>query len=156
LTYKKSNFRWDHEGISIPCIKGIYQGLFLNKLTSLVKKCIFGKQVFEYSLEYLESFLKTYYDYNKMFLFESGDGHEPTGQIVGYFDDIFYDFLSKLYSNNFLSNTTIILFSDHGQHLNGPLYFFKMKDFLYERTLPLLFLIFPNTQELYEKLYMKK
>jgi hypothetical protein len=156
LTYKKSNFRWDHEGISIPCIKGIYQGLFLNKLTSLVKKCIFGKQVFEYSLEYLESFLKTYYDYNKMFLFESGDGHEPTGQIVGYFDDIFYNFLSKLYSNNFLSNTTIILFSDHGQHLNGPLYFFKMKDFLYERTLPLLFLIFPNTQELYEKSLYEK
>jgi hypothetical protein len=86
-----------------------------------------------------------------MFLLESGEGHEPTGQIVGYLDDILYNFLSKLYSNNFLSNTTIILFSDHGQHLNGPLYFFKLKDFLYERTLPILFLIIPNTQELYEE-----
>ena len=113
-----------------------------------------GKQIFEYALEYLEyleSFLETYYDYNKMFLFEAGEGHEPTGQVVGYLDNIFYNFLSKLYSKNFLSNTTIILFSDHGQHLNAPSYFFNSKDFLYERTLPLLFLIIPNTQELYEE-----
>lgn len=47
-----------------------------------------------------------------MFLFEAGEGHGPTGQIVGYLDNIFYYFLSKLYSKNFLSNTTIILFSD--------------------------------------------
>jgi len=151
LNYKLSNFRWDHEGISIPCIKGIYRGFFLNRLTSIIKKCLFGKQIFEYALEYLESFLKAYFNYNKMFLLESGEGHEPTGQIVGYLDDIFFNFLSKLLSNKFLSNTTIIIFSDHGQHLNGPLYFFKLKDFLYERTLPLLFLIFPNRHELYEK-----
>ena len=156
LNYKLSNFKWDHEGISIPCIKGIYRGVFLSQLTSIIKKCLFGKQVFEYALEYLESFLEAYFGYNKMFLLESGEGHEPTGQIVGYLDDIFYNFLFKLYSNNFLSNTTIIIFSDHGQHLNGPLYFFKLKDFLYERTLPLLFLIFPNNHELYEKSLYEK
>ena len=91
-----------------------------------------------------------------MFLFESGDGHEPTGQVVGYLDDIFYNFLFKLYSNNFLLNTTIILFSDHAQHLNWPLYIFKFKDFVYEKTLPFLFLIIPNTKELYnDSLYEK-
>ena len=91
-----------------------------------------------------------------MFLFESGEGHEPTGQVVGYLDNIFYKFLFKLYSNNFFSNTSIILFSDHGQHLNGLGYFFKLNDFFYERTLPILLLIFPNTQELYEgSLYEK-
>lgn len=156
FSYKRSNFKWDHEGISIPCIKGIYNGLFLSKLTSLIKKCLFGKQIFEYALEYLESFFKAYSRYNKMFLLESGEGHEPTGQIVGYLDDIVYNFLSKFYSNNFLSNTTIILFSDHGQHLNGPLYIFKLKDYLYERTLPVLFLIVPNTQELYEESLYEK
>ena len=91
--------------------------------------------------------MEAYSDYNKMFLLESGEGHEPTGQIVGYLDDIFYNFLFKLYSNNFLSNTTIIIFSDHGQHLNGPLYFFKLKD---------LFLIFPNNHELYEESLYEK
>lgn len=153
---KKNNLRWDHEGISIPCIKGIHNSFLISKLFSLIKKCLFGKQIFEYALEYLESFLKTYFDYNKMFLFESGDGHEPTGQVVGYLDDIFYNFLSKLYSNNFLLNTSIILFSDHGQHLNWPLYIFKFEDFVYEKTLPFLFLIIPNTKELYnDSLYEK-
>ena len=156
LNNKISDFRWDHEGISIPCIIGIYKGFFLSYLTSLIKKCLFGKQILEYALEYLESFFKAYYNYNKMFLLESSEGHEPTGQIVGHIDLIFYNFLSKLYTNNFLSNTTIILFSDHGQHLNGALYFFKLKDFLYERTLPLLLLIIPNTPELYEESLYEK
>jgi hypothetical protein len=155
--YNKLNeIRWDHEGISIPCIKGIYRGFFINKLTSLIKKCLFGKQVFEYALEYLESFLKAYFDYNKMFLFESGEGHEPTGQVVGYLDDILYNFFFKLYSENYLLNTTIILFSDHGLHLNWLLYVLKFKDFMFELTLPFLFIIFPNTQELYnDSLYEK-
>ena len=66
--------QWAHEGNSIPCIKGFYKGFFLHKLISLIKKYLFGKLIFEYALEYLESFLKTYYDYNKMFILESGDG----------------------------------------------------------------------------------
>ena len=74
---KLNEIRWDHEGIAIPCIKGIYKGFLLHRLTSLIQKCLFGKQIFEYALEYLESFLKAYFDYNKMFLFESGEGHEP-------------------------------------------------------------------------------
>ena len=68
-----------------------------------------------------------------MFLFESGEGHEPTGQIIGYLDDILYNFFFKLYSKNFASNTSIILFSD-----------------------PTLFLIFSNTQELYEEFLYEK
>jgi hypothetical protein len=153
---KFNDIKWDHEGISIPCIKGIYYGLFLHKLTSLIKKCLFGKQVIEYALEYLESFFETYFDFKKMFLFESGEGHEPTGQVIGYLDDILYNFFFKLYSKNFASNTSIILFSDHGQHLNGIFYLLKLKDFFYESTLPTLFLIFPNTQELYEEFLYEK
>ena len=91
-----------------------------------------------------------------MFLFESGEGHEPTGQMVGYLDDILYNFLFKLYSKNFASNTSIILFSDHGQHLNGLFYLLKLKDFVYESTLPILLLIFPNNKELYEDFLYEK
>ena len=126
---KLNDIRWDHEGISLSCIKGIYRGFLVHKLISLIKKCMFGKQIFEYALEYLETFLKAYFDNNKMFLFESGEGHEPTGQIIGYIDDFFYKFLYKLYSKHFFSNTTIIIFSDHGNHLNGIGYYFKLKDF---------------------------
>ena len=63
-------------------------------------------------------------------------------------DDIFYNFLNKLYSQGFLSNTTIVISADHGQHFNGPLYLFNCENFKYERTLSLPFLLFPNTHEL--------
>ena len=148
--------KWDHEGTSLSCIKGIYNSIFLNKMTSLVKKCLFGKEVFQYALEYLESFWETYYKYNKMFLFESGEGHEPTGELIGHLDTLLYNFLFKFYSKNYLKNTTFLLFSDHGQHLNGPLYLTDSQDFLFERTLPVLLLIISNDKDLYkDKLYEK-
>ena len=95
--------------------------------------------------------MKTYFDYDKFFLFESGEAHEPTGRVIGYLDNVFYNFFHKLYSQDFLSNTTIVIFGDHGQHLNGPFYLFHFEDFEYERTLPVLFLLIPNTNELYEE-----
>ena len=67
---KFNDIRWDHKGISIPWINVIYHGFFLYKLSSSIKKCLFGKQVIEYALEYLESFFETYFDFIKMFLFE--------------------------------------------------------------------------------------
>jgi hypothetical protein len=141
---------WDHEGISLGCIKGFYKGLFVNKLSSLVKRCLFGKELTEYSLEYLESFWKAYITNPKMFLYQSIEGHEPTGELIGHYDDIYYNFLNKFYSNAMLKDTIILIFSDHGQHLSGPLYLFKSEDFLFERTLATLFLIVPNTKLLYK------
>ena len=142
---------WDHEGLTFPCLKSIYHGLFCHRLSSSVKKCLFGKEIFQYSLEYLESFWTTYINENKMFLFQSLEGHEPTGEILGYIDDYFFNFLNNFYSKGWLNETAIIIFSDHGQHLNGPLYFSNSMDFFYERTLPLLFLIIPNNNKLYNK-----
>lgn len=85
-----------------------------------------------------------------MFLYQSLDGHDPTGQVIGYFDDILYNYLSKFNRNGYLKETSIIIFSDHWQHLNGPLYLFDSQDFYYEKTLPGLFLILPNDKKLYQ------
>ena len=140
---------WDHEGISIGCIKGFYNGIFVGKCTSLVKRCLFGKELTEYSLEYLESFWETYLLHPKMFLYQSSEGHEPTGELVGHFDEIYYNFFNKLYSNSLLKDTVIILFSDHGEHLSGPLFLFN-SEVLLEKSLPILFLIIPNNELLYK------
>ena len=141
---------WDHEGLSIACIKELYLGVFTHKMSSLVKRCLFGKDLNEYILEYIESFWLNYIDQHKLFLYQNIEGHEPTGELIGHFDDIFYHFLKKFYSNGWLKNTTILIFSDHGQHLNGPLYLFNSQDFFFERTLATLFLIIPNNDELYK------
>ena len=147
---------WDHEGLAFSCLKAIYHGVLCHTLTSYVRKCLFGKDLFEYSLEYLQLFWTTYIKENKMFLLQSVDGHEPTGEAIGYLDDAFYNYLNKFYSNGWIKETAIIIFSDHGQHLTGPLYFTNSMDFFYERTLPLLLLIIPNDKRLYNNnLYEK-
>ena len=116
------------------------------RLSSVVKKCLFGKELNQYALEYLESYLGQ----NKMFLFQTLVGHEPTGELIGYFDDNFYHFLNNFYTNGYFKDTAILLFSDHGQHLSGPFYLLDSQDFHSERSLPLLFLIIPNDNRLYK------
>ena len=141
--------RWDHEGLSIGCIKEFYDEKFTHKLFSLVKKCLFEKDINDYTLEYLESFWKIYLKQNKLFLFQSMDGHEITGEVIGHFDNIFYNFLNRFYSYGWLKDTVVIIFSDHGMHLNGPLYLIDSQDFYFERSLPSLFMAIPNDEELY-------
>ena len=87
---------------------------------------------------------------NKLFLFQTLDGHEPTGQLLGYFDSILFEFLNEFYSKGYFKDTAIIIFSDHGQHLNGPFYLLDSEDFNIERALPTLFLILPNNNILYK------
>jgi hypothetical protein len=141
---------WDHEGLSLGCISTFYDKFLITRLTSVIKKCLFGKELNQYALEYLESFWTTYLEQNKMFLYQTLDSHEPTGEVIGYFDNSFYHFLNKFYKNGYFKDTAIILFSDHGQHLNGPFYLFDSQDFHSELTLPLLLLIIPNYNKLYK------
>ena len=140
---------WDHEGLSLGCIKSIYGRFLISRLTCLIKKCLFGKNLNQQALEYLESFWTTYMNQYKLFLFQTLDGHEPTGELIGYFDEILYNFLNKFNKNGYFKNTAIIIFSDHGMQLNGPLYLMDSQDFNYERNLPTLFLLVPNDKKLY-------
>ena len=141
---------WDHEGLSLPCMKTFYGRFLIMRLTSLLKKCLFGYDINEYSIEYLKKFWTTYLEENKLFLFQTLDGHEPTGELLGYFDSTLFQFLNKFYSKGYFKDTAIIIFSDHGQHLNGPFYLLDSEDFNIERVLPTLFLILPNNNMLYK------
>ena len=141
---------WDHEGISLACIKAFYQRFLITRLSCLIKKCLFGKDINQHALKYLEIFWKIYLNQNKLFLYQTLDGHEPTGELIGYFDKTLYNFLYKFYNKGYFKDTAILLFSDHGQHLSGPLYLFDSQDFFIERTLPVLLLIIPNEAKLYE------
>ena len=141
---------WDHEGISLACIKSFYYRFLITKLSCLIKKCLFGKDINQHALKYLENFWRVYLNQYKLFLYQTLDGHEPTGELIGYFDKTLYSFFNKFYNKGYFKDTTILLFSDHGQHLNGPLYLFDSQDFFIERTLPILFLIIPNEEKLYK------
>ena len=147
---------WDHEGLSLGCIKSLYGRLLISRLSCLIKKCLFGKDLNQHSLEYLEEFWTAYISQYKLFLFQTLEGHEPTGELIGYFDKILCDFLDKFNKKGYFEDTIIFFFSDHGQHLTGPLYLFSSQDFYIERTLPILFLLIPNDEKLYRNnLYEK-
>ena len=147
---------WDHEGASLGCIKSFYKRFLISRLTSLIPKCLFGKDLNQHSLEYLESFWTAYIDQYKLFLFQTLEGHEPTGELIGYFDKTLYNFLDKFNKKGYFEDTIVFIFSDHGQHLTGPLYLFNSQDFFIERTLPVLFLLIPNDEKLYrDNLYEK-
>ena len=147
---------WDHEGLSLGCIKSLYGRFLISRLSCLIEKCLFGKDLNQHALGYLESFWTSYINQYKLFLFQSLDGHEPTGELIGYFDKILYNFLNKFYNKGFFRDTAIIIFSDHGQHLNGPLYLFDSQDFNHERNLPALFLLLPNNENLYKNNLFEK
>lgn len=141
---------WDHEGLSLACMKTFYDNFFNLRLTSILRKCSFGKDINEHSIEYLKKFWLTYLSENKLFLFQTLDGHEPTGEVLGYFDNTLFEFLNDFYSKGYFEDTAILIFSDHGQHLNGPFYLLDSQDFNIERALPTLFLILPNNNILYK------
>jgi hypothetical protein len=61
---------FDHEGLSLGCMKPFYDGILLSFYNCLVKKCLFGKDLNEYTFEYLELFWEEYNDQNKMFLYQ--------------------------------------------------------------------------------------
>lgn len=147
---------WDHEGISLGCIKTFYRSFLVRRLYNLVKKCLFGRDINEHALQYLENFWNVYKKENKLFLFQTLEGHEPTGEVIGYMDTTLFEFFNNFYNKGYFNNTAILLFSDHGQHLNGPLYLFNSQDYYIEKALPSFFLILPNDAKLYkDNLYEK-
>ena len=75
---------WDHENLSLACLKALYNSIFINPLNSVITKCLLGRQIFEYSLDYLESFWNCYKNEKKMFLLQILEGHEPTNQVIGH------------------------------------------------------------------------
>ena len=93
----------------------------------------------------MDAYLSQY----KLLLFQTLEGHEPAGELIGYFNKILYNFLDKFNKKGYFEDTIIFIFSDHGQHLTGPLYLFNSQDFFIERTLPVLFLLIPNNEKLY-------
>ena len=147
---------WDHEAMSLAGMKSFYDRLFVSRISTFVPKCLFGEDMNEHIFNYIEAFWATYINEKKMFFYQCLDGHEPTGELIGYLDTRLYNFLNNFYINGYFKDTAFVLFSDHGQHLNGPLYLFDSQDFRFERSLALLLLIVPNDDKLYHNnLYEK-
>ena len=146
---------FDHEYVAPSCDPNIYNSgydLFYSE-NGILKKCLFGKENFEYALEYGRQFWRAY-KVNKRYLrIVNTYAHEYSGEKSKYTDNALYNFLKELYDSGQMENTTLFLAADHGYAgLFGIYKIMKAKDWMAEYPLPLLIIIESDKKNiLYEK-----
>ena len=139
---------FDHENVAMFCDANYYnrdnpypllQGGF-----SVLRRCLYGKDSFQYVLEYGQKFWETYKDNKKFLRLGFIDAHERTQEVIKYLDEPLFNFLNYLFKNKLLENTAIFFVSDHGNGMYGLYRDIQADDFLFERTLAFWFIILHN------------
>lgn len=95
--------RYDHIGIVPACDPNFfnpegrtYQG---SGPYSILRRCIYGKELIDYAIEYGMKFLEAYKNEAKYFTLELIEAHENTQEVVTYADDKLFDFFNWLEKN---------------------------------------------------------
>ena len=115
-------------------------------------RCLYGKQNIEHLLNYIEQFWRKYKNNRKYASLLTNHGHEGTLSVIKYQDGIIADFLNRLYDDNLLKDTSIILLSDHG--IGMPSIYYIYDFYLTEMHLPSFFIIINDRKNLsYEEQY---
>lgn len=114
-----------------------FQREFLRRRYGSLSRCLGGKQIHKYAFKYIHESLKYYSKYNQpVMAFQSFmDSHDVTFSSSPRLDKDIAFLLSNLSSDGILSNTIVILSSDHGFHYGK----FKNTKFgVVDHKLPLL------------------
>lgn len=133
---------FDHENVAMFCDPNYYDRTnpypAFSGSFSVIRRCLYKKDTYEYVLEYGKQFWETYKENKKFLRLGFIDAHESTGEVVKYLDKPVYDFLIYLLGNDMLKNTAIIFVSDHGNGMPGIYNIIYSEDFLYENVLGFL------------------
>ena len=118
-----------------------------------IKKCLYGNTNSYHLYEYGKQFWTKYKDNRKFSALVTNDGHESTLEVLKYTDDIIYNYLTSLYDQNLLKDTTVFMVSDHGTVL--PSIYFLNDFFQIEGRLPMLFILVNDRKNMsyYEQYY---
>ena len=144
---------WDHENIALFCDQNFFDPEYsLTKgVASILKRCLYGKNGFEYMIDYTKQFWKLYQDNKKFFRIHFNEGHEGSMELVTYLADPLFQFVKYFFDNNLLNDTFMYIVSDHGNHMLGPWAVLRPQDYIIETTLGTLFFILPNNDKLYKE-----
>ena len=107
---------WDHENFAYLCGPNYFK-----KENSIYERCLYGKPVSHYMINYAINFWDKYSDNKKYFRMIFNYGNEPTGNVLTYLDEPLYDMISHMYNNGKLKNTAVFFLSEKGNK-NGGLY----------------------------------
>ena len=150
---KYENF--DHENIAMFCDPNFYNPE--NRFTpymgpySIRRRCLYGKDTFEYVLEYGQKFWETYLNENKFLRLSFQDAHEGTLEVVKYMDVKLAKFLEFFAEKKYLDDTAIFLVSDHGNNMIGFYNILQVEDYVLEKTLGSWFMVLPKKLNIEEK-----
>eukprot|EP01105_Mastigella_eilhardi_P002931 TRINITY_DN1378_c0_g2_i1.p1 TRINITY_DN1378_c0_g2~~TRINITY_DN1378_c0_g2_i1.p1 ORF type:complete len:668 (-),score=140.78 TRINITY_DN1378_c0_g2_i1:69-2072(-) len=113
----------------------------LNGPWSIQRRCLCGRRIHDYMLDYLRLFWEENADKPKFALVKFTEGHEPSASVVGMLDEAIAQLFSdRSYLN--LSDTEVWLLSDHGLH-TGFLWAVRTHNAIFENKSPGLFLMTP-------------
>jgi hypothetical protein len=145
------SFLWtnfDHELFTPFCdinywYPGKEYGLFYGPYSSF-RRCLYGKDTFEYMLDYASQFWKAYPEERKYIEMYFMDGHEITNEVITYLDSHVYDWLVEHEETFFKTKTTLVFITDHGLHMNGFSEALNLEDIIKELVLPNLMVVAPR------------
>jgi hypothetical protein len=141
-----SYIEFDHEYSAPNCDPNVYiygYGLFSGENGAL-RKCLYGKESFDYSLEYARKFWKEYKTNKRFLRIVNTYAHDYIGEKSKYTDGSLYKFLNELFSSNELNDTIVFIAGDHGFALMGIYEIFNSDDYKIEFSLPVFFLLVPD------------
>ena len=110
----KNSEEWDHENYAYLCDPN-----YINKEKSPYERCLYGKPVSEYMINYATEFWDKYSDNKKYFRMTFNYGNEPTGNVLTYLDQPLYDMINNFYNSGKLKNTAVFFVSEQGNKNNG-------------------------------------
>jgi ABC-type multidrug transport system permease subunit len=152
------NLNWekfDHENIALFCDPNFFNPE--NPFTpymgpySVRKRCLYGRNTYEYVIDYGEKFWETYIEEKKFLRLSFQDAHEGTGEVVRYLDEYLENFLNKLDKKGWLDKTAIFIVSDHGNNMIGFYNIFGCPDFNKEKTLASWYMLLPKELKDFEE-----
>ena len=145
---------YDHENVALFCDRNFYDYGYslINGINSVLHRCLYGKEGYEYAFEDAELFWNSYKDNKKFFRLHIYESHELTQELIKYADDKILHFFEHFYEKGFFDDTLLIVISDHGNNF-GSYYslFDKISDERgIEGLLPVFKVIIPNKKIIYD------
>ena len=157
----RTNGLWSKDPVDITFSKGDYEnsGIFCDshfRETALKRNCYYGKDSFDYLVEFCSKFLELYKNERKIVSLFSNDAHEGTFQQIKYIDNSLHNFLIEILTKYFDDKSIIFLMSDHGNGMPGIYDILRSEDKKFEVLFGFLFLILPKNSEYTENLIINE
>ena len=136
---------FDHENIGMfcdPSYSMINQKNFnIKGIHSSLKRCIYGKESFEYIINYGKMFWDTYPENNKFLRMGFYDNSERSGEVVKYLDEHLSDFILNIINEGKFRKSIIILVSGTGE-IEAGIYDRNVKsEYYFEKNLGSWFIL---------------